>query len=304
MPGSERGARDAAPRSRRGFPPRTLDRASAAAPGRTAGCRAPCPRRTAPVSLPSSFMYSSKPSLETRHHLPKNASMAMVMAAAVAAYPGTLGGRRTDSSGAAASFIAGPGTCAAGESQWGSRRAPAPSPPSPRPLSPARGGGGKSGHVVLPFFLLLLQPHAHTHAHARTSLPSHPQSHSPGTSNPRARGGGGGHCWGCLSLHASSDEEEKSTRRLLLQMDPKVAAGIWAARRLWNSGALDPKLHHLLQIIVMVVLLLWIFQVGQNMGHGDRAINHRLRMSQVGRAPLQTSNPIPGSKQGHPKIRP
>ena len=108
-------------------------------------------------------------------------------------------------------------------------------------------------------------PPAHTHAHARTSVPAHPQPHSPGTRSPRAQGRG--HCWGCCSLRASLDKEEKSSRGLPLRMDPKVAAGIWAARRLWHSGALDPKLHRLLQIVVMVVLFLWIFQVGLSMGH-------------------------------------
>lgn len=104
-------------------------------------------------------MYSSKPSLEMRHHLPKSASMAMAATLELAASLQKREGRRTGSGEAAAAFIAGPATCAAGKSQWGSRRAPAPSPPSPRPASPARGGGGKSGHAAA---LPALRPRIHT----------------------------------------------------------------------------------------------------------------------------------------------
>lgn len=48
-----------------------------------AGGIPPSRRRRADSSLPSSFIYSSKPSLEMRHHLPKNASIAMAAAAAL-----------------------------------------------------------------------------------------------------------------------------------------------------------------------------------------------------------------------------
>lgn len=251
-------------------PPRTLDRASPAggtAPGRHPSIPPflhpslhPFRRRRAAGSLPSSFIYSSKPSLETRHHLPKNASMAMAAAAlrlGLAVSPGKRGGRRTAAAGAATAFIAGPATCAAGESQWGARRAPAPSPPSPRPASPARGGGGKSGHAA-PLPALLPHTHSHTHTPPPVCTPEPARCAQEMVGHCRSHPAKGCHSLKCFLGHkhqpAPTAAKKSSTLCSGTHGAQNQSLGFWFQGIFLKSGALDPKLYHLLHIMLLILI--------------------------------------------------